>query len=653
MADWQLPLFFASLAGIAEHFLRVACSAWGCFLNHATECACEHPERLAARINPAIIRRILISIWRETLCQRSGVDDVGRWVRHFRASEEVRTLALPAAMRAVLAGQATEGGRWHVASYHLSAKAVSRSTGRSAVGAAAYRSGECLTNERDGVTHDYTRKRGVLSSFIVAPAGAEAWASDRSGLWNRAEAAEARKDAKVAREYELALPAELPERDRESLARQFAEVVVERFGVVADVALHAPHREGDQRNWHAHILTTTRAANENGLGGKTRQLDDRTTGPALVEGLREVWAEQVNAALERAQVEERVDHRSFARRGLEQAPTVHLGPAASALERRGVQTGVGDVNRAVAASEEAREAVRQADAEVIDLERERWRRMPLNALQWEVNTLRPDREAALAAARMADPAYCEAKDAAEKAEGGAARARLELLEATETVRSLNQQAERYRERQGLLGRVKFWLQDKGFLEIREWKRLQTEISEAQALAEKRQGVLDSADTLHTEAKNTLHPLHCAIAGMVDEALEPEWRRYEAARSVLDERIEEDRRRAAEAEAERRAEEIRRRVDAEIEREKREGIEQQRRAEISKIPTIVRGLASITQTEQGTFRVRYPDLPSEELKRQQDLLRRYPDEAKSAVKAEFSERQVQAKREKDRGFDMMD
>ncbi|MCT6565593.1 hypothetical protein N4296_13630, partial [Staphylococcus aureus] len=126
-----------------------------------------------------------------------------------------------------------------------------------------------------------------------------------------------------------------------------------------------------------------------------------------------------------------------------------------------------------------------------------------------------------------------------------------------------------------------------------------------------------------------------------------------ARSVLNERIEEDRRRAAEAEAERRAEEIRRRVDAEIEREKREGIEQQRRAEISKIPTIVRGLASITQTEQGTFRVRYPDLPSEELKRQQDLLRRYPDEAKSAVKAEFSERQVQAKREKDRGFDMMD
>ena len=536
-------------------------------------------------------------------------------------------------------GQARKEVLTAVAIYHLSVKTVSRSSGRSAVAAAAYRSGIRLACERDGRTHDYTRKRGVVESFIVAPAGAEAWASDRSALWNRAEAAETRKNSTVAREYELALPAELPEGERVALARRFAETVVERFGVVADVALHEPHREGDERNWHAHILTTTRAANENGLGGKTRQLDDRTTGPALVEGLREVWAEQVNAALERAQVEERVDHRSFARRGLEQAPTVHLGPAASALERRGVQTGVGDVNRAVAASEEAREVVRQADAEVIDLEAERarrdlerreeadltrWRSMPLNALQWEVNTLRPDREAALAAARMADPAYCEAKDAAEKAEGGAARARLELLEATETVRSLNQQAERYRERQGLLGRVKFWLQDKGFLEIREWKRLQTEISEAQALAEKRQGVLDSADTLHTEAKNTLHPLHCAIAGMVDEALEPEWRRYEAARSVLDERIEEDRRRAAEAEAERRAEEIRRRVDAEIEREKREGIGWQ------------------VSVQDGVVTTWWSDGKSPQ-----------EDETKEVTKDELQERQVQAKREKDRGFDMMD
>ncbi|KDM65133.1 mobilization protein MobL [Acidiphilium sp. JA12-A1] len=230
-----------------------------------------------------------------------------------------------------------------VAIYHLSVKTVSRSSGRSAVAAAAYRSGIRLACERDGRMHDYTRKRGVVESFIVAPAGAEAWALDRSALWNRAEAAETRKNSTVAREYELALPAELPEGERVALARRFAETVVERFGVVADVALHEPHREGDQRNWHAHILTTTRVANENGLGDKTRELDGRTTGPALVEGLREAWAEQVNAALERARVTARVDHRSFARRDAERGldprdrfrpPGVHLGPGAMAIERR-------------------------------------------------------------------------------------------------------------------------------------------------------------------------------------------------------------------------------------------------------------------------------------------------------------------------------
>ncbi|OYV67012.1 MAG: MobA/MobL family protein, partial [Acidiphilium sp. 21-66-27] len=453
--------------------------------------------------------------------------------------------------------------------------------------------------------------------------------------------------------------------EREALARQFAEAVVERFGVVADVALHAPHREGDQRNWHAHILTTTRAANENGLGAKTRVLDSPKTSAAEIEALRELWAKQVNAALERAQVEERVDHRSFARRELERAPTVHLGPAATALERRGVQTGVGDVNRAVAASEEAREAVRQVEAEVIDLEAERerradvaqqtrWRSLPLIELQWEVNRLRPDRDAALAAARMADPAYREAEKAAETAEVGVAKARLNLLEATETERSLKQRAERYRGNQGLLGRVRFWLQDKGVLEIPEWKRLQDQISETQALVAQRKGDLASAEELNATAKIAFSKAYSATAVAVDEILAPEFRRYEAAQSVLDERVDEDRRRAAEAEAERRAEEIRRRVDAEIERERREAVEQKRRAEIAEIPKIVRNLEAITPTEGGTVRIRFAaNLPPDECQRQQDLLQRYPDEAKSAVKAEMFEREAQANREKDRGFDMMD
>ena len=303
------------------------------------------------------------------------------------------------------------------------------------------------------------------------------------------------------------------------------------------------------------------------------------------------------------------------------------------------------------AAEAAQEAVERQQAADEGL-RTHWRSLPLRELQWEVNTLRPDREAALATARMANPAYREAAEAAEIAEAGAVKARGETLEATETVRSLNQKAERYRERQGLLGRAMFWLQDKGVLEIPEWKRLQTEISEARKLADKRKDDLATAEALHTKAKNTLNTLDSAIAGVVDEAQAPEWWRYEAARSVLDERIEEDRRRAAEAEAERRAEEIRRRVDAEIERERREAIEQKQRAEIAEIPKIVRGLASITPTEQGTFRFRFAaNLPPDERERQQDLLQRYPEERRSAFKAEVFEREAQANREKDRGMEM--
>src|SRR3546814_9830080 len=103
-----------------------------------------------------------------------------------------------------------------MAIYHLAVKSVSRSTGRSAVAAVAYRAGVALENERDGLVHDYTRRGGVEDVFIVVPEGAE-WAQDRSALWNAAEAAEKRKDAKVAREYELGLPAELDAGQRRDL----------------------------------------------------------------------------------------------------------------------------------------------------------------------------------------------------------------------------------------------------------------------------------------------------------------------------------------------------------------------------------------------------------------------------------------------------
>ena len=220
-----------------------------------------------------------------------------------------------------------------MASYHLSVKTVSRSPGRSGPGASAYRTASLIACERDGTVHDYRRRSEVEAAFLVVPEGAE-WATNRAALWNAAEAAEKRRDAKVAREYELALPCELDARGRAGLAMEFAVAVVSRFGVAADVAIHAPGREGDQRNWHAHVLTTTRVVGAEGLGAKTRELDvAQTAGPA-VEALRELWAVQVNVALERIQAEARVDHRSFARQGQDRETEQHMGVAASAMERK-------------------------------------------------------------------------------------------------------------------------------------------------------------------------------------------------------------------------------------------------------------------------------------------------------------------------------
>lgn len=242
-----------------------------------------------------------------------------------------------------------------MASYHLSVKSVSRATGRSAPAAAAYRTATRIENERDGLVHDYTRRSGVEDAFLVVPEGA-AWAEDRAALWNAAEAAEKRKDAKVAREYELALPHELNPVQRRALARRFGQAVVNLFGVAADIAIHAPHPEGDQRNWHAHVLTTTRVVTTEGLGAKTRELDViQTAGPA-VEALRELWAMQVNWALARAQVAERVDHRSLERQGQGHlVATQHLGPAASGMERRAAREAGAPAPEAVARAVDLRE----------------------------------------------------------------------------------------------------------------------------------------------------------------------------------------------------------------------------------------------------------------------------------------------------------
>jgi hypothetical protein len=229
--------------------------------------------------------------------------------------------------------------------YHCSVKPVSRSAGRSVVAAAAYRLGECLHDERYQTVHDYTRRRGVECTFTVAPSDAPEWAHNPQALWNAAERAETRKNSTLAREVELALPSFLEPADREQMAQQFAEALVERYGVAVSVAIHKPGRHGDDRNYHAHILFTTREMTPEGLGRKTRVLDDRKTGPQEVTKLRELAADIINEHLAAAHSDIRVDHRSFKERGIDREPTTHLGPAANEMERRGEPTDRGDMNR--------------------------------------------------------------------------------------------------------------------------------------------------------------------------------------------------------------------------------------------------------------------------------------------------------------------
>ena len=221
-----------------------------------------------------------------------------------------------------------------MAIFHLSVKPISRSAGRSATAAAAYRAGEKILDERTGEIHDYARRGGVETADLVLPDGAPEWASDRARLWNAAELAEKRKDACVAREYEVALPAELAPAERRALALDFARDMANHEGCAVDVAIHAPGRGGDNRNHHAHILRTTRKVEADGLGAK---LDTEKAGRKRaddLEAVRSRWAELTNAHLERAGLAERIDHRSLKEQGIEREPARHLGPAATGYERR-------------------------------------------------------------------------------------------------------------------------------------------------------------------------------------------------------------------------------------------------------------------------------------------------------------------------------
>ena len=149
-----------------------------------------------------------------------------------------------------------------MADYRLSVIKVSRGEGRSAVAMAAYRAGVLLLDRRTGIVCDYTRKRGVLHSDMVLPAAPE-WGRDRGEFWNRIEAAERRGDAIIAREIQLSLPHELTPAERRDLTLHFARSLTEKYGLAIDCAIHAPHRNGDERNHHAPFADLSAALRQN------------------------------------------------------------------------------------------------------------------------------------------------------------------------------------------------------------------------------------------------------------------------------------------------------------------------------------------------------------------------------------------------------
>jgi hypothetical protein len=230
------------------------------------------------------------------------------------------------------------------------AQVIKRSDGRSAVACAAYRCGMELYDERTGQTHDYTRKQGVMAQGILAPEGAPEWAKDPRQLWNRAEAAETRKDAQLAREMVIAIPHEIEGEHREYLIKNCLRSMV-REGAIAHYAIHAPGDEGDERNYHAHIMLTMRRLTPEGefSAKKERAWNEKQA----LQTWKKTIEQETNRMMERLGRQERVSVE------LEegQTPTRHLGHKATALERKGIQTQKGAENREIEAENRRRRAL--------------------------------------------------------------------------------------------------------------------------------------------------------------------------------------------------------------------------------------------------------------------------------------------------------
>jgi ATP-dependent exoDNAse (exonuclease V) alpha subunit len=239
-----------------------------------------------------------------------------------------------------------------VAVYFLNLKTFGRAGGSSAVSAAAYRAGERIRDERSGKTYDHTDRLDVMHKEIILPSQFAsddmAWARDRANLWNMAESVETRANARVAREYLVALPVELSPAQRLGLVKGFSRELADRYRFAVDCAIHAPRDfpGSDPRNFHAHLLATTREVTTQGLGAKTKlEWSDANRreiglGPAINELLhvRQRWAAATNEVLREAHLEVRIDHRTLQAQGIDREPQPHIPRIAFEMERRGYRS---------------------------------------------------------------------------------------------------------------------------------------------------------------------------------------------------------------------------------------------------------------------------------------------------------------------------
>lgn len=260
-------------------------------------------------------------------------------------------------------------------------KVVKRSSGHSAVAAAAYRSGEKLYDERTGEFHDYSKRYGVVHSEIVLPSflsstAISEWMTDREQLWNKVEASDKHPKATIARDWVIPLPHELDDQKRLELTREIASYIADRHSVICDFAIHRPGKEGDERNHHAHILMTTKQVIEDEQGNldfrvkKSQTVNKQTIrfipldyqdgrgGEEVVEMQADI-DKLFNDYLEDAGSDKRMTHVSYKEQGLETKPQVHMGKDATALERKGIETEKGNYNRWVHTFNEGLERVKE------------------------------------------------------------------------------------------------------------------------------------------------------------------------------------------------------------------------------------------------------------------------------------------------------